>query len=304
MLIIVNWSNRFENSKTRILQRLSWVPMETGLDDDGFVRLISHPDGPAHFGVWNALVRIAARCAERGTLTKSDGTPHDSASLALVCRIPALVVEEALVRLVGELGWIANSDKSLIRHFGAAIRPEGAAERAVEGRKEEKEEGEGARESAPPPPSLPTPSEGAGMFDPESLAFLWNAMIDPAVRRSVALDHATRERARHRIGEHPDPDWWSEIFTSINRSDFLCGRCEPGTGYSKPFKLTFDWILLPANLQKVADGFYDGDDTGSDDEESAVVVPMDPAKRAKLDAAFAAPNLYRHPSRAPKQAAE
>jgi len=44
---------------------------------------------------------------------------------------------------------------------------------------------------------------------------------------------------------------WSEILSICARSDFLCGRT------ARPFTLTIDWLLKPANILKVLEGNYD-----------------------------------------------
>lgn len=81
---IANWSELYENHRSRILKRLLWIPISTQMDGDGYTELLMHPDGIAHFGCWILLLEIAARCDPRGTLMRSNGKPHDPDSIVRV----------------------------------------------------------------------------------------------------------------------------------------------------------------------------------------------------------------------------
>jgi predicted phage replisome organizer len=50
--------------------------------------------------------------------------------------------------------------------------------------------------------------------------------------------------------EEPDIEYWKELFKSVQESDFLTGRCGSWNGCS------FDWIIKPANIQKIVEGNY------------------------------------------------
>ncbi len=104
-ITIVDWDTRYENNRTRDLKRMAWVPMPNRHDGDGYTTLLDHPNGAAHFGAWCALVQVASRCDERGTLLRHGAEPHDSGSLARMTRIPESVWLEVLPRLVS-IGWI------------------------------------------------------------------------------------------------------------------------------------------------------------------------------------------------------
>ena len=51
--------------------------------------------------------------------------------------------------------------------------------------------------------------------------------------------------------------WWTDYFERVRASDFLMGRCPPTQGRATAWQADFDWLLKPANLQKVVEGKYD-----------------------------------------------
>ena len=121
-ITIVDWNVHYENNRTRELKHLAWVPMPNRHDGDGYTELVDHPNGAAHFGAWCALVEVASRCDERGTLLRRGAEPHDEASLARMTRLPESLWREVLPRLVS-IGWITGYG---IPHDGAEIPHEGA----------------------------------------------------------------------------------------------------------------------------------------------------------------------------------
>lgn len=104
---IVDWGKCYENNRTREMRRMSWVPMPNRHDGDGYTQLLDHPNGAAHFGAWCALVQVASKCDERGTLMRSGGIGHDPESLERITRIPVKVWSEVLPRLL-QIGWLQD----------------------------------------------------------------------------------------------------------------------------------------------------------------------------------------------------
>lgn len=122
---IRDWDRHFENNRTRELKKLSWVPMPVKHDGDGYTELLDHPNGAAHFGAWCALVEVAGKCDERGTLLRDTAEPHTAATLSRLTRIPVAVWDEALPRLV-KIAWLEQVTP--IPQETAALAPqEGAA---------------------------------------------------------------------------------------------------------------------------------------------------------------------------------
>lgn len=111
VLRVRDWNLLFENNRTRGLKHLDWVPMQNNLDGDGYTELVDHPNGAAHLGAWFAIVQIASRCHTRGTLTRDNGRPHSAESLARISRIPVIVFDEALPRLL-QIGWLETTQVS------------------------------------------------------------------------------------------------------------------------------------------------------------------------------------------------
>jgi hypothetical protein len=104
---IKDWSANFENNRTRDMKNMAWVPVPNKHDGDGYTTLVSHENGAAHLGCWLAILQVASRCAERGTLLRDNKTPHNSASLSRITRLNQSLIEEAISRLCSDdIGWL------------------------------------------------------------------------------------------------------------------------------------------------------------------------------------------------------
>jgi hypothetical protein len=55
--------------------------------------------------------------------------------------------------------------------------------------------------------------------------------------------------------EHPDLAWWDGFLAYCGESAFLTGRVN-GSKDRSPFTATLEWLLKPANFQKVHEGIY------------------------------------------------
>lgn len=108
---IAGWAANFENSRTRDLKTMAWVPLPNKHDGDGYTELLDHPNGAAHFGTWCALVQVASKCNPRGTLVRDgrngEQRAHDADSLSRIVRIPAATISETIERLE-EIGWLTR----------------------------------------------------------------------------------------------------------------------------------------------------------------------------------------------------
>lgn len=85
--------------------------------------------------------------------------------------------------------------------------------------------------------------------DMKSVLSLYNTVGLPKVAKLTA---PRRRALRARMKEHPEYTWWTLFFSRVKYSDFLMGR-KKGVNW----KATFDWLMKPANLQKVIEGHYD-----------------------------------------------
>jgi hypothetical protein len=103
-LRVRNWT-RFESHRTRHMKNINSFRVPTNLESEGYVDLISHENGPAHFGAWVAILRVVSQCNPRGTLVRGNGSPYTAASLAQMARMPEALFDEAIPQLV-EIGWL------------------------------------------------------------------------------------------------------------------------------------------------------------------------------------------------------
>ncbi len=97
---IREWSEKYENNRSRELKRIEWFALTNDLGDDRYAELIDHPDGPAHYGAYVAILCVASRCEPRGVLIRDGDRPHDAASLARLTRFPRAIIDTVIPRLM------------------------------------------------------------------------------------------------------------------------------------------------------------------------------------------------------------
>lgn len=114
VLRIRGWDRHYENNRTREVKRMSWVPVSTRLDSEGYTSLMAARNGVAYFGVWIALLEVASQCSPRGLLLKSDRTPHDPRSLARVTRMDPRTIRAALLALT-RIKWLEEVDAPAVQ---------------------------------------------------------------------------------------------------------------------------------------------------------------------------------------------
>lgn len=146
---IRDWSQHFENNRTRDLKELRFVIFPNRHDGDGYTELLDHPNGAAHYGAWCVMVQVASRgqhpaggcgipagcCECRGILLRDGARPHDSVSLSRLTRIPSAVFEEAIPRLLS-IGWLdVNTPQPSTSQIDSAIPQGGATSSAAQSRR-------------------------------------------------------------------------------------------------------------------------------------------------------------------------
>lgn len=84
----------------------------------------------------------------------------------------------------------------------------------------------------------------------------WNEQCPPIGLPAVReLSASRKQKAAHRIREHPKVDFWNDVFRQIKRSAFLLGA-SPSNGHGS-WKANFDWLIEnDTNCIKVAEGRY------------------------------------------------
>jgi hypothetical protein len=164
VLRITNWELRFENNRTRELKTMSWVPVECEVDSFGYTELADHRNGAAHYGVWIAMVKIAAGSPERGALIrvgeKGKVFPHTPATMARIARLPVKFFREAIPRLI-TIGWLTQDPETIQPNLFPQEGAGGSQEAAQKGTEQKGMEGKGKGARTPKPGSNipPTPDE-------------------------------------------------------------------------------------------------------------------------------------------------
>lgn len=204
---IADWSTHFENADSRKLVNLPWIRVPTKQEGDGYTELMSgHLNGCAHFGAWTAVLQLAAKCSQRGTLTRQLGgrcVPHDLASISRITRVPVEVLREAMPRLI-DMGWMEEVDITMDKADPLTPpdspgdaggfpgpQPENTRPRG-EGEESRGEQRRGERETPPTPPASPSQS----------------ATPSPASNRERLLALLKEHRAKLEIGSDMIfPEW-------------------------------------------------------------------------------------------------
>jgi len=138
LLRVRNWDQLFENNRSRDMKRTNWFPAPNDLSADGYVDLVSHQEGAAYLGVWNAILMVASRTRmpRRGLLLKEDGRPHSAESLARVTRLPETVVKEAIPRLL-EIGLLELVDPDVSETNNVPPHPDAGTPQDAAGKPQE-----------------------------------------------------------------------------------------------------------------------------------------------------------------------
>lgn len=104
---IVDWNQHYENAKSREVGQARWVPVPNKQDGDGYLTLLRHADGPAHYGCFIAIVLLASKCPIRGELRRTNGLPHTVETIAEKTHMSAALVHATLSRCQAEeVDWI------------------------------------------------------------------------------------------------------------------------------------------------------------------------------------------------------
>jgi hypothetical protein len=122
-LAIVNWS-QYERADSRKCQTMHWVATPVSHDGIGYIELVSHPDGLAHFGAWNIILQTAACCPERGLLVSDSGRALTPRLIALRARVDIGMMQAAVDRLL-EIGWLEQVTAPSGSHPEAIRKPSG-----------------------------------------------------------------------------------------------------------------------------------------------------------------------------------
>jgi hypothetical protein len=155
---IKDWSDHYENNRSKELKRPEWFPCPNSFDGTGFMELMDHPAGLSHYGAWILLLAAASRMPERGVFITDSGYKKNVAmtikDIARMVRGPARVFEEAALRLL-EIGWIEEVEILLTQ---TSVKSDGNAQSAASGA-----DAEGRTSAEKSQPSAGIPQQGATM---------------------------------------------------------------------------------------------------------------------------------------------
>lgn len=84
--------------------------------------------------------------------------------------------------------------------------------------------------------------------------------ICTSLPKVVVLNEKRKQLLRARWKEHPDLEFWKELFKRVENSGFLTGR-------KADFRADFEWIIRPTNFIKIIEGRYDNVKQNSVDDE-------------------------------------
>lgn len=104
---IKNWDANYEYNRSRKIAKLQWVLIPNNQTSDGYCTIMAQENPAEIYAAWILILQVASRCEPRGTLLRSNGTPHTPATLAIKTRGRIEWFEAALKLLsCDEIGWM------------------------------------------------------------------------------------------------------------------------------------------------------------------------------------------------------
>lgn len=123
---IRDWNKHYENSRTRTMAVMRWVPVPNKHDGGGYIELVSGRDGSAMLGAWVAVLQVASKCTPRGILVRGNGNPHTSASLSAITRLSEDCIEKMLNKASSkDIGWIEVLENNEVTDYLSPAYQEG-----------------------------------------------------------------------------------------------------------------------------------------------------------------------------------
>lgn len=193
-----SWDETFENKATRKLRYLTRFQAPIDFGSTGYGRIMREPEpmGEAVYGVWMALIATAATCTPRGTLRRSDGTPHTPESIADRTRMRTATVTRAWEIFI-EMGWLVTDRKRVTKSAPSA--PHGGRQgeprvRAEDGTGQDRT----GQEKSLAPASGATAGSGAVVTEATERTADPLAASEPAASPVEAVEPAQPTRAKPR----------------------------------------------------------------------------------------------------------
>jgi hypothetical protein len=103
---VKDWDKHFENSESRKIKSLTWVPVKNKHDGKGYRRVCQHPRSVQVFCAWSLIVQVASKMPTRGLLRDDDG-PLTTSDLSAKTGYPESIFDEAIKVLTDpKIGWL------------------------------------------------------------------------------------------------------------------------------------------------------------------------------------------------------
>jgi hypothetical protein len=214
---VKDWHTHFENSETRKLKSLKWVPVPNKQDGATYRALWDLPEAPEVFAAWILLLEVASKCPERGLLAK-DGEAIDAAKLALYTGCPEEVYLHAIPALTS-IGWLEVVEVDGASPGILPEAPETSGLKGKEGKGKEQKGREAEPETAPapaPPFAIPELLTGLALYAADRKLCMELPQLLPAWTQAYPGVDLKAEIAKAHAWEMTNPKK-----RKVNRARFL-----------------------------------------------------------------------------------
>jgi predicted phage replisome organizer len=246
-----------------------WIKITTTMFDDEKIKVIQKmPEGANILLIWIKLLTLAGKCNASGYIYLAENIPYTDEMLSIIFDMQLVIVRLAL-NTFSQFQMIEINGCNMIRIINWDKHQN------IEGldkiREQTRLRNQKYREKQKLLPNVTVTSHDATDIDKEKELDIekenntYVSSAEPTPYKQIQdLFNSTcitlpkikeikgnRKKAlSSRWKEEPDIEYWKELFKSVQESDFLTGRCGSWNGCS------FDWIIKPANMQKIVEGNY------------------------------------------------
>ncbi len=240
---IRDWNTLYENNRSRTVESLSWVKIPNRHDGENFTSIMAHPEGSKIFSAFILMVEIASRCVPRGTLIRTNGTPHDGTSMAVKCRAPVSWFDIGLPYLENHTDWLEVSDIIVSCKTDSQVTPRLAPDCQAGAQEGKGMEGKEWKEGK-------VAERASGVTLLSEIFDEWNRT---ATLPKCLLVSDKRKRALVvRCHESFFLANWKAAIAKVAASRFCLGENDRG------WRASFDWFITPDVVAKIMEGKYDG----------------------------------------------
>lgn len=134
---VKDWEKHFENSESRKVKSLTWLPVKNKHDGKGYRRVVAHPRSVQVFCAWCLMIQVASKMPTRGLLLDEDG-PITASDLAFMTGFPEAIFDMAFEVLADpKIGWLERRETGDIRTPPDASGDAGVEQKGTEGNRTE-----------------------------------------------------------------------------------------------------------------------------------------------------------------------